>query len=140
MRTFYVFKIKKEISILTKEIPYNLFKTINNLYYLDNYDSYLSFNMYHNLFDKINKNYLDKKIYNNFKNNRHYFYNEENDSHEIHNKYLGEDTVLKVYNSYIIIKSNLLKSDILFNYLNINDLFVCDFKNKDYFWLNELVK
>ena len=64
MRTFYVFKIKKEIGILTKETPYTLFKTINNLYYLDNYNNSVSFNMYTNLFNRIDKEYIDNKINN----------------------------------------------------------------------------
>lgn len=139
MRTFYVFKIKKEIGILTKENPYNLFKTINSLYYLDSYNSNLSFNMYSNLFNKIDKGYVDNKIYNLYRNNKHYKYDYEKDIHEIHNKYLKEDTILKVYKSHIYIKSNVIKPNMLFNYFNSDDLFVCDFKNKDYFWLNEFV-
>ena len=55
-------------------------------------------------------------------------------------KRLKEDTILKVYKSHIIIKSNMIKPNMLFNYLGSDDLFVCDFKNKDYFWLNELVR
>lgn len=138
MRTFYVFNIKKEISILTKDTPYNLFKTIYNLYYIDNYSSNLSYNMFDNIFNKVNKKYIDNKINNVYKDNRHYRYNKEKDIHEIHNKYLGEDTSLKVYNSYIIIRSNMIKPSMLLNYLDNNNLFVCDFKNKDYFWLNNI--
>ena len=140
MRTFYVFKIKREIGILTKETPYTLFKTIMNLYYLDNYNNSISYNIYNDLFNKIDKEYVDNKINNIYKNNRHYIYNKEKDVHEIHNKYLKEDTLLRVYKSHIIIKSNVIKPNMLFNYLGSDDLFVCDFKNKDYFWLNEFVR
>ena len=38
MRTFYIFKINKEMTILTKETPYNLYRAIEHLYYLDEYD------------------------------------------------------------------------------------------------------
>ena len=138
MRTFYVFKIKKEIGMLTKETPYTLFKTINSLYYLDNYNNSVSFNMYTNLFNRIDKEYVDNKINKMYKENRHYTY--ENGIHKIHNKYLEEDTILRVYNSHIIIKSNMIKPSMLFNYFGSDDLFVCDFKNKDYFWINEFVR
>ena len=140
MRTFYVFKIKKEIKVLTKDTPYNLFKTIMNLYYLDNYDTTISFNLYKDLFNRLDKEYIDNKINKLFNGNRHYSYNAVKDIHEIHNKYLKEDTILKVYKSHIIIKSNMIKPNMLFNYLGSDDLFVCDFKNKDYFWLNEFVR
>lgn len=140
MRTFFCFRIKKEIKILTRETPYNLFKTIMNLYYLDNYDNSVSFNIYKDIFSKLDKEYIDNKINNLFKNNKHYVYNNEKDIHEIHNKYTKEDTLLKVYKSHIIIKTNMIKPNLLFNYLDSDDLFVCDFKNKDYFWLNELVR
>ena len=32
MRTFYIFKIKKHFAILTRNNPYSLFKTIEEIY------------------------------------------------------------------------------------------------------------
>lgn len=138
MRTFYIFKIKKELTILTKETPYNLYRTIENLYYLDNDKMGVSFNIYYDIFSIIDKNYLDKRIVNMFKNNR--YYNYEDDRHIIDNKYRPEHSVLKVYKSHIILKSDVINPTLLVNYLSNDSLFVCDFKNKDYFWLNEFVR
>ena len=39
----------------------------------------------------------------------------------------------------IVLKSNVIKPTFLVNYLMSDNLFVCDFKNKDYFWLSELI-
>jgi len=138
MRTFYVFKIKKEMTILTKETPYNLFRTIEHLYYLDEYNMDVSFKLYNDLFDSFNKDYVNKRLNSLFKNNRYYTY--ENDKHTIYNKYRPETSILKVYKSHIILKSDLIKPTLLVNYLMSDNLFVCDFKNKDYFWLNEFVR
>lgn len=138
MRTFYIFKIKKELTILTKETPYNLYRTIENLYYLDNDKMGVSFNIFYDIFSIIDKNYLDKRIINMFKNNR--YYNYEDDRHIIDNKYRPEYSVLKVYKSHIILKSDVINPTLLVNYLSNDSLFVCDFKNKDYFWLNEFVR
>ena len=35
MRTFYVFKINREMTLLMKESPYNLFKSLEGIYLLD---------------------------------------------------------------------------------------------------------
>lgn len=138
MRTFYIFKIRKEMSILTKETPYNLFKVIDHLYYLDNYNAGVSFNIYNDIFDIFNKDYINKKIYGLFKNNR--YYNYDGEKHLIYNKYKPETSLLKVYKSHIVLKSDSIKPSLLVNYLMNDNLFVCDFKNKDYFWLNEFVR
>jgi len=138
MRTFYIFKIKKELTILTKETPYNLYRTIENLYYLDNDSMGVSFKIYNDLFDVFNKEYINNRIENLFKNNR--FYSNNGDIHYIYNKYRPENSTLRVYKSHIILKSNVIKPTLLVNYLMSDNLFVCDFKNKDYFWLNEFVK
>ncbi len=138
MRSFYVFKIKKEITILTKEIPYNLYKTIDNLYYLDNSNVELSFNIFNDLFDTFDVSYMNKRINNLFKDNRFYSFN--NNIHKIDNKYKPELSYLKVYKSHLYIKTDAINPTFLVNYLMSDNLFVCDFKNKDYFWLNEFVR
>ena len=35
MRTFYIFRINKEMEILLKDSPYNLFKSLEDIYLLD---------------------------------------------------------------------------------------------------------
>lgn len=138
MRTFYIFKIKKELAILTKETPYNLYHTIDNLYYLDNFNMGISNKVYYNLFDKFDPDYINKRIKNLFKSNRYYSF--VDNIHKIDNKYRPENSTLKVYKSHIILKSDAINPTLLINYLMNDNLFVCDFKNKDYFWLNQFVR
>ena len=106
MRTFYIFKIKRELTILTKETPYNLFRTIENLYYLDNDSLGVSFKIYNDLFDLFDKEYINKRINNLFKNNR--YYSRDGDIHYIYNKYRPENSTLRVYKSHIILKSDII--------------------------------
>ena len=87
------------------------------------------------LFDK---DYINKKINNLFKQNR--YYSCDGDCHAIYNKYRPETTTLRVYKSHIILKSDVINPTLLVNYLNSDNLFACDFKNKDYFWINEFVR
>ncbi len=138
MRTFYIFKIKRELTILTKETPYNLFRTIENLYYMDNMNMGVSFKIYNDLFDSFNPEYINKRINNLFKDNRYYSF--DGKVHRIDNKYKPEESILKVYRSHIILKSDCVKPTLLINYLMSDNLFVSDFKNKDFFWLNEFVR
>ena len=35
MRTFYIFRINKEMEVLLKDNPYNLFKSLEDIYLLD---------------------------------------------------------------------------------------------------------
>ena len=35
MRTFYIFRINREMSLLMRESPYNLFKSLEGIYLLD---------------------------------------------------------------------------------------------------------
>ena len=126
------------MSILTKETPYNLYRTIESFYYYDNLNSNISFNIYHDIFDTFDINYINNRIINVFKNNSHYNY--KDGIHEYYNKYSLENSKLKAYKSHILLKTNGIKSSLLFNYLMSDNLFVCDFENKDYFWLNEFVR
>lgn len=138
MRTFYIFKIKKEMTILTRETPYNLYRTIENLFYYDTVNANVSFKVFENIFDTFDVEYLNKRINNLFKNNR--FYSYEEGLHKINNKYLPESSILRVYKSHLILKSDVVNPTLLVNYLMSDNLFICDFKNKDYFWLNEFVR
>ncbi len=137
MRTFYIFNIKKEMSILTHDTPYNLYRTIESLYYLDNINLGLSYKLYDQIFDSFDKEYMNVVINRIYQNNNYYY--QENNRHVISNKYKPENSYLYIYRSHLLLKSNVIKPTLLINYTNSDNLFVCDFKNKDYFWLSEVI-
>ncbi len=137
MRTFYIFNIKKEMSILTHDTPYNLYRTIESLYYLDNINLGLSYKLYDQIFDSFDKDYMNVVINRIYQNNNYYY--QENNRHVISNKYKPENSYLYIHRSHLLLKSNVIKPTLLANYTNSDNLFVCDFKNKDYFWLSEVI-
>ncbi len=67
------------------------------------------------------------------------FYMKVGDNHKIVNKYRKEETNIWVRNSHILLKTNIINKNIR-KFLPLNELFACDFENKDYFWLEELVR
>ena len=137
MRTFYIFKINKEMGILMKECPYNLFRSLEGIYYLDKVNVSLGKDLLDNLIVPIDKYNYNKLIYDKNKDND--FYMKVGDNHRIINKYRKEDTSIIVKNSHILLKTNIVSKDIK-KFLPLNELFACDFENKDYFWLEQLVR
>ncbi len=137
MRTFYVFNINKEFSILTKDSPYNLYKTLENVYYLEECDLSLGMNIFDQVAVPFQKIEINKFIYNSFKDND--FYTMFNNKHKMYNKYKDELLNIKTYNTHLLIKTNISKKNIFENICINNNLFVCDFKNKDYFWIEKIL-
>lgn len=135
MRTYYIFNVNKEMSILTKDSPYMLFKSFESIYQADRNDLGMASNLYEQLASKFNKTILNQKIVNEYKDNQHYMYTK--DRHTYYNKYKDETCNLTVKNSYIICNSNNSRLELLKRLSGFN-LFACDFENKDYFWLNEI--
>lgn len=136
MRTFYIFKIKKCYSELTKANPYNLYKAIENIYNLKEDD----LNYFYNFFDQIrepfNKENLDNNIFQYYKNK--YAYSKVFNTHMINDYYTSERSKLIIYKNFIYIKSTKNIPTFLKTMSNKDNIFVCDFRNKDYFWLEEL--
>ena len=137
MRTFYIFKISREMGILLKENPYNLFKSLEDIYLLDKASVSLGKDLLDQIIVPIDKLKYNKLIYD--KNKENDFYMKTGDTHKIINKYRKEDTTIIVKNSHILLKTNIISKDIR-KFLPIQELFACDFNNKDYFWLEELVR
>ena len=137
MRTFYIFKINKEMGILLKESPYNLFKSLESIYLLDKASVGYGKELLDQIIVPIDKVKFNKLIYEKNKDND--FYMKIGDNHRIFNKYRKEETNILVKNSHILMKTNIISKNIQ-KFLPLNGLFACDFENKDYFWLEELVQ
>lgn len=136
MRNFYIFNIVDEIAILTRNYPYNLFRIFENIYFLNKNDFNLGLDIFEQVAVPIDKENIKKIIFNKYKD--HDFYSVYQNKHCYNNLYLAEKTNLYVKSTYIYLKTNALKP-FFFKELKCNkNLFVCDFENKDYFWLSKL--
>jgi len=136
MRTFYIFRINKEMGILLKDSPYNLFKSLEDIYLLDKTSIGIGKDLLDQIIVPIDKLKYNKLIYELNKDND--FYMKTGDTHKVVNKYRKEETTITVKNSHILLKTNIINRDIK-KFLPITEAFACDFQNKDYFWLEELI-
>ncbi len=124
------------MGILLKDSPYNLFKSLEDIYLLDKSNISLGKDLLDQLIVPIDRVKYNKIIYDMNKDND--FYMKSGDMHKIINKYRKEETTIVVKNSHILLKTNIISRDIK-KYLPIEAMFACDFSNKDYFWLEQLI-
>lgn len=136
MRTFYIFKINKEFVSLTKDSPYTLFKSLEQIYYINRKDLQRAFELYETIAIPFDKQSTNIAIFDSYRSND--FYTKVNSIHFISNYYTDEKTKLVVKNSHLTLNTSSATPCFLRN-LTGNNLFVCDFKNKDYFWLDQLL-
>lgn len=136
MRTFYIFRINNEFATLTKDCPYNLYKSMEKIYYTDKKDLSIAYNIYEQIILPFKKNKINVNIFENYKDND--FYTKFNNIHMINNFYNDEQTKLIVNSSFMVLKTTILTPS-FFNVLrDYSNIFVCDFENKDYFWLERV--
>lgn len=137
MRTFYIFNINKTFYNLMKNNPYHLFKTMEDIHSFDKTDVSVAYDLFLQIASPFNKSQINNKIFNECKEND--FYSKFHNVHRIQNKYIPEDSMLVVNKAFLLLESNVLKPSFLTDLREYQNLFVCDFKNKDYFWLKEIV-
>ncbi len=136
MRTFYIFKIKKEYAVLTKNNPYYLFKMLSYIYHLDREDLTRGVELFNKMTDAFNIKDLDDHIYQNYQDN--IFYTKFKNIHQFHNIYIKEESKLIIRKKFLLLQSNVIHPTFLDYLQNYEDLFFCDFANKDYFWIEKL--
>ena len=136
MRTYYIFKIKEPYSNLTKDSPYNLYKVLENIYYLNNDQIKIAYNFFSQIREYFNKDILNNNLYEHYKNKDNY--SKINNTHMIYDYFTKEKTKLIINKSYLYIKSTKDIPTFLKVLSKKDHLFVCDFINKDYFWLEEI--
>ena len=127
MNQYYIFEIKKDTYKTYKNNSDSLYKTLYNLKNINKDDIKLGLSIYNEICYTINrekiKNYLTLlKITRNVK-----------------NKYLINKNIILIRNSCIELKTDSIDKDIIYILNNYSKyLFICNFKNKYYSWLNEI--
>ena len=136
MRTYYIFKINKYFAYIYKKWPYRMYKIIEELYYTKDYDMLASYKYYKKFAVEFNKLAVNEYIYNLNKLNS--CYRRDNNIHILNNDKYNK---LTINDTCIILRTDDIYS-IFLNDLNsyLDNLFICDFKNHDYFWLESLNK
>jgi len=137
MRQFYIFKIKEEYATLTKKNPYHLFRTLEQIYYVDQSEIHLGMDLFEKIIAPLNPRQLDIELFKKYKDN--YFYTKYRNVHQLHDVYRHEKTKLIVCKTYLALESSVPRPTFMKDLEKENNLFFCDFENKDYFWLEKIM-
>lgn len=137
MRIYYAFKIKKEFYDIYKETPSVLYNFLNQLYHFRKEDLDYGSNLFKQITTSLNKDELDKKLFVKLHNKMKYC--KKGDEHIINNLYKDEVSIMKIKNSCIVINCNKNCPE-FFEFLSEEEdnIFVCDFINHDYFYVNQI--
>ena len=136
MRKFYLFNVNDSIYNLTKDDSYSLFNSFYKIRKLNKSDLSVGINIYEQLVSPFEKSKLSKKIFDYYKECD--FYTSFHNTHSYINKYRDEKSHLYVKNSYLELTSNKEIPDFFKCLKKRKNLFVIDFDNKDYFYINSL--
>lgn len=135
MRTFYIFKINNMFQTFYNDKSNILFKIFNEIYSSNDQDLINKFRLFEQITIPINK-----KIFNNYimlKHRDDIFYTKNDNVHTIEND--KEISRLTINNTFLKIKSNKNINSFIKDIVDSKEcLFIIDFKNKDYFWVNEI--
>lgn len=137
MRKYYLFTIQRDFFEVYKENSFVLYKTLENLWKIKKQDFSYGLSLYDALcqtFDvPLLNRYFQGKYANRIisKDNRHIIVNQQK-------KYY---VLIELHYSCTIVLTNINMPNVLrdFNYYN-RRIFVCDFVNEDFFWLNNQYK
>lgn len=139
MRMFYVFNIKENISKLYQNDPSSLYKILENIYFMREDEIDYGYNLFKQIVNMNDLTSLNNKIY--IKLHKDVTYSKIDNDHIINDLYHDEVSILKIKFSRIIIESNKSYSSFFKELMDINhNYFVCDFKEKDFFFIGDLVK
>ena len=137
VRTFYIYNINDYFTSVYDKYPYKLYKMLEDAYLTSKHNIIESNRLYEQIITKYNKLFMNNYIIANNKLNISYYHKE--DIHLITNTH--EYTKLEINKYYLKIKTNINYPK-FFNNINTysDNIFICDYKNNDYFWLNKITK
>jgi hypothetical protein len=139
MRIYHAFHVNEYFANFYKTKPSSLYKIFEQIYNLKNNDIILGYRIFEQIALPFNKNNVNDFIYS--KHCGELSYSRDMNRHIINNLYFDEMTKLIVYNSHIKIKSNINYPTFIETLREFNEnIFICDFVNKDYFWLDKIKK
>lgn len=137
MRMYYIFNVKPDIANLYRNNPSSLYKILESIYFMHQEEANYGFSIFKQITDKIKIHDINNELY--IKLHKELVYSKMNNEHIINDLYHDEVSILKVKASHLLLESNKSYSS-FFSLLNgINTYyFVCDFKEKDFFFMNDI--
>ena len=137
MRVFYIYNVNDFFTSVYDKYPYKLYKMLEDAYYTNKHNIVLSSTYYEQITTNFNKLYINNYI--NANNKLDGYYYNKNNIHIISSR--DEYSKLMVSSYCLKLKTNLNYPTFLKNISSYSDnIFICDFENQDYFWLNKVSK
>lgn len=99
-------------------------------------DIYIAFKMFESIARPFDINKINTYVFANYKDNMHY--SKIKNTHLIYNYYIDRQTKCITHKTHLLVESNENIPSFLTCLKRIKGLFVCDFNNKDYFWLHDI--
>jgi hypothetical protein len=106
------------------------------MYYLNQKELLGPNNLFLQIHEKFNTEILNSIIYDKYKDQ--YTYTKYQNIHRINDYYKEEQTKMIINSRYIVIKTTKEIPTFFEIISKKNNLFICDFLNKDYFWLSNI--
>ena len=137
MRVFYIYNVNDFFTSVYDKYPYKLYKMLEDAYYTNKHNIVLSSTYYEQITTNFNKLYINNYI--NANNKLDSYYYNKNNIHIISSR--DEYSKLMVSRYCLKLKTNLNYPTFFKNITTYSDnIFICDFENQDYFWLNKVTK
>lgn len=134
MKELYIFNVKEEFYKLYREKPSELFFIFNRIYHMKLSDKEYGYNLFSQISNFLDKSKINEVIKDKYKDK--IMYSNNGNEHIINNLFLNEISILTIKNSNIKIESNVEKPAFLEDLRDLKlNLFVCDFKNQDFFFI-----
>lgn len=134
MRVYYLFKINDSFSKLYYNKTYYLYKMLEQISRSSKNDFIISYRLFEQMAVPFSKTKVNSDIYKRYAYDSCYF--KTLNKHVLDNGV--EKTKLTVYNTYIKVKTNKNITEFFKIIEKEENVFVCDFNNKDYFWLSKV--
>lgn len=136
MKELYIFNVKEEFYKLYREKPSELFFIFNRIYHMKLSDKEYGYNLFSQISNFLDKSKINEVIKDKYKDK--IMYSNNGNEHIINNLFLNEISILTIKNSNIKIESNVEKPAFLEDLRDLKlNLFVCDFKNQDFFFITK---
>lgn len=137
LRIFYIYNVNDLFTSVYDAYPYKLYKMLEEAYYTNKYNLVVSSNLYEQVIVNFNKLFMNDYLF--FNNKLDVYYYRKNNIHLISSS--SEYSKLMVSGYCMKLKTNLNYPKFFDDINSYSDnIFVCDFENGDYFWLNKVVK
>lgn len=137
MKEYFIFNVKKEFISLYKERPSELYFILNRIYNMKSIDKYYGYSLFEQICNFFDKDEINNFICYNYKDK--IMYSMSQNEHIINNLYSNDISILKVKSSNLRLETNNSNSSYFSTLKDYNsNLFVCNFKEQDYFFIKNI--